>query len=270
MENQKTIRIRRILQVFFFGLIALIAVNHTLTESGRGIPFLSAASVHALCPFGGTASIYQYFVTGTFVKKIHASAFILMWLVFILTIAFGPVFCGWICPLGSIQEWIGRLGKRIFGKKYNTLIPYQYDRYVRFLRYGVLVWVIYRTAIAGTLIFANIDPYYALFHFWTGDTAIAALIVLGLTLLASLFVERFWCKYACPYGALLGIGNLFRIFKIKRNTDTCIHCKECDTACPMNIPVSTSHIVRHHQCITCMKCTAEEACPVNNTVELSL
>jgi polyferredoxin len=88
-------------------------------------------------------------------------------------------------------------------------------------------------------------------------------------LLLSLVVERPFCKYACPYGALLGIFNLFRIFKIRRNPSTCIDCKACDRTCPMNIPVSTGGAVRHHQCIACLKCTSEQACPVDKTVELT-
>ena len=86
---------------------------------------------------------------------------------------------------------------------------------------------------------------------------------------ASLFVDRPFCKYACPYGAVLGVFNLFRIFKIKRNAPTCIDCKACDRACPMNIPVSTSGVVRDHQCISCMVCTSEKACPIANTVALT-
>src|SRR5512133_1662858 len=105
--------IRRFVQIFFFGLIALISINHTLVETGNGIPFLSSASLHALCPFGGVVTIYQYMTEGTFVQKIHESAFILMILGFLLAVLFGPVFCGWICPFGTFQEWIASLGRKI-------------------------------------------------------------------------------------------------------------------------------------------------------------
>jgi polyferredoxin len=87
-------------------------------------------------------------------------------------------------------------------------------------------------------------------------------------LLGSLFVERPFCKYACPYGALLGLTNFFRVFGIKRNKETCIDCKACDKACPMNINVSGAGTVRNHQCISCLECTSEAACPVKDTVEL--
>ena len=76
-------------------------------------------------------------------------------------------------------------------------------------------------------------------------------------------------KYLCPYGAFLGVSNLFRIFSIRRNADSCTSCLACDRSCPMNIEVSTSSVVRDHQCITCMRCTSDQFCPVESTVELS-
>lgn len=256
--------------MFFFLLVAAIALNHTLVEEGRGIPFLSNASVHAICPFGGVVSLYQYFVVGTFVQKIHESSLVLMWLVFALAIVFGPVLCGWICPLGSIQEWFSSIGRKIFKKRFNTFIPYKYDKYLRFTRYIVLGWVVYMTIMTGKLVFADVDPYAALFHLWSDELAVGGIIVLVVTLVLSLFVERPWCKYACPFGALLGISNLFRIFKIKRNVGTCVSCNKCTRACPMNIPVSKKEVVRDHQCISCLKCTSEEACPIKETVNFEV
>lgn len=266
----KRINLRLIIQILFFVIIALIAVNHALEEQGRAIAFLSSASLHTVCPFGGVVTIYQYVTAGTYVHKIHESAIILMYIVFALALLVGPAFCGWVCPLGSFQEWIGKLGREISPKRFNKIIPGGIDRYLRYLRYGVLIWVVYVTATSATLFFADYDPYYALFNFWTGEVAISGLIILGVVLLASLSMERPFCKYACPYGAILGVFNLFRVFKIKRNISTCTDCKACDHACPMNIEVSTSKIVRDHQCISCLKCTSEDACPMENAVVMTI
>jgi len=269
MAKKKKSSLRPVIQVLFFLLVALISINHTLEEAGKPvIPILSAASLHALCPFGGVVSIYQVVTAGTFVKKVHESAFVLMGLGLLVALFFGPVFCGWICPLGSVQEWVGKLGKRINKKRYNRYVPKKLDTYLRYLRYLVLGWVIYMTAATGTLIFAEYDPYYTLFNLWTEEVALSGIIILALVLLLSLVVERPFCKYACPYGALLGIFNLFRIFPIKRVAPTCIDCKACDRVCPMNITVSTASKVKDHQCITCMKCTSDQSCPVQNTVIL--
>jgi len=263
---------RRILQVLFFILIAFISVNHTLVRNGAGVSFFSNASLHALCPFGGVETMAQLFLSGTLIQKVRASSIILLDLVLVLSLLLGPVFCGWVCPLGTVQEWIGKLGRRWFGNKlYNQFIPTKLDRALRYLRYGVLAWVLYVTFTSASLVFQKVDPYFALFNFWTGEVTITALLILESILLLSLLVERPWCKYACPFGALLGVSNLFRLFTIRRDAGSCKYKGDaCSTVCPMNIPVSERSVIRDHQCITCMECTSEACCPAQGTVYLGL
>lgn len=261
---------RTTVQIFFFIFVALITVNEALIKANlTSLPFLASASLHAICPFGGVVSIFDFVTAGKFVQKIHESSFILMGAAFLLTVGFGPLICGWVCPLGTVQEWISILGRKFFGKKFNHFIPEKADSYLRYLRYFILAFVLYATITSAKLVFQEYDPYFALFNFWSEEVALPALLILGVTIILSLFVERPWCKYACPYGAVLGVFNLFRIFKIRRNTSTCIDCKLCDKSCPMNIKVSTHQRVLDHQCISCLKCSSEEACPVANTVTLA-
>ena len=268
--KRKSIWIRRSVQIFFLLLIALIAVNHSLRERGGGIPLLSSASLHAVCPFGGVVSVYQFIASGTLVRKVHESSFVLMFIVFALALGLGAVFCGWVCPFGTVQEFFGKLGKKTFGKKYNAFIPSKADKVLRFLRYGVLVWVIYMTINSGKLIFQAVDPYYALFNFWTGEVAITGFIALFAIIIGALFVERPWCKYLCPYGALLGVFNTFRIVKLKRDSDKCISCNKCEKVCPMNINICDKQTIRNHQCITCLECTSERACPAEDSLGMKL
>lgn len=268
-KKKKPGLLRRVIQISLFALIAVIAINNGLEATGQSIPWIGEASLHAVCPFGGVVSVYQVLTDGTFTKKIHESSFILMGLVFVLAVAFGPVFCGWICPMGSIQEWFGRLGRKLFKKRYNTFVPPSVDQWLRYLRYGVLAWVLDMTAVTGKLAFEEYDPYAALFGFWKSEVSLIGIGILLASLVLSLFVERPFCKYACPYGAVLGVTNLFRVFGIRRQAKTCISCKLCDKSCPMNITVSTSTTVRDHQCISCLQCTSEASCPVAKTVELA-
>lgn len=262
--------LRLSVQILFFLFIAAIALNQKLEEMRMTITWLPTSCLHAICPFGGVESLYQLTTAGVFVQKIEQSAIVLMIIAFVLAIIAGPLFCGWICPLGSFQEWLGKLGGKLFKRKFNTFIPNNIDRYLRFLRYGVLILVLIATAVSAKLVFADYDPYHALFRFYSGEVAISALIVLGIVIVASLFVERPFCKYACPYGALLGIFNFFSLFRIRRSVSKCIDCKACDQSCPMNITVSSCKTVRDHQCISCLKCTSESACPVADTVVLSM
>jgi polyferredoxin len=276
--RKKSFPIRRVVQIAFFVLIALITLGNGLLKAGVQLPLVSEVSLHAICPFGGVVSIYQVVTAATFVKKVHQASFILMGIGFVLALLFGPVFCGWVCPMGTVQEWVGKLGKKLLGKRYNRIVPASVDRILRYLRYAVLAWVLVMTALTGKLAFEAYDPYWTLFNLWSSEVAWTGYAILAAVLGLSLFVERPFCKYGCPYGAVLGVFNLFRIFGVKRNPPTCTNCKACDKACPMNIVVSgkkgrvKDHAgrVRDHQCITCMECTSERACPVAETVEVKL
>ncbi len=269
-KKKTTNLIRTISQIFFFILVLIIALGKWLSELGIVISLIPDASLHAVCPFGGVVTIYEFVTSGTFIQKIHSSSFVLMGLGFVVALLFGALFCGYICPFGTFQEWIGKLGRKMFPKRFNKFVPEKLDKILRYLRYAVLIIVVYQTATTALLVFQNIDPYYALFNFFTNEVAISAYIVLGAVIIASFFIERPWCKYLCPYGALLGVFNTFRIFKLRRNSSTCISCEKCDTACPMNIEVSRKETIRSHQCISCHRCTSESACPVENTVTISV
>lgn len=188
MENGKkrAAGIRLIIQIFVFGLVFLITVSKWMAEKGIKIPLLPNASLHAICPFGGVATLYEFITTGSFIQKIHNSSFILMILGVITALLFGTIFCGYLCPFGTFQEWIGKLGKKLFPKKYNQMVPKKLDRVLRYLRYVVLVMVLYNTATTAKLVFQSVDPYYALFNFFTDEVAVSAYIMLGLIIVLSL------------------------------------------------------------------------------------
>ena len=260
--------LRAVVQWTMFVFVAALAVVKYLKETGVVIP-LPEISLHAVCPFGGVVTVYEFLSSGSLVPKLHTAALVLMSLGLVVAFFFGPIFCGYFCPLGTMQEWIGKLGKKIFKKKYGKLIPPAADKVMRYLRYVVLAVVVYQTAAAAKLVFVEVDPYYALFNFFTGEVAWTAIAVLLGTMVLSLFVERPWCKYLCPYGALLGLFNLIRVFPVRRREETCINCKKCDAACPMQIKVSTGKAVRDHQCISCHECLSGAACTVKDTVIVS-
>lgn len=262
--------VRLIVQISVFIIVFLIAISKWFAEKGTSIAFLPDASLHAVCPFGGVVTIYNFVATGTFIQKIHSSSFILMILGFMIAVLFGTIFCGYICPFGSFQEWIGKIGRKLLPKKYNRIVPAKMDRILRYLRYFVLVMVLYQTAVSAKLVFQSVDPYHALFNFFTDEVSKTAYIMLVVIMVLSLFIERPWCKYLCPYGALLGLFNSIRIFKIKRNKNSCVGCKICDKICPMNIKISEKEVIRDTRCISCHQCLSEVTCPVKETVSITV
>ncbi|QRN85292.1 FMN-binding protein [Clostridia bacterium] len=257
-------------QFAFIIMAILITVNHSLVEVGKGISWISSGYIHYVCPICGVTTIYQFFASSAdwLTKLTNPVAWVILGSIMV-AVLFGPIFCGWICPFGGFQDLVSNnLGKRIVKNKHNRYIDKKVDKKLRYLRYVSLAIVFYMTAKSAVTVLENVNPYHALLNLFVGEFAVIGLIVLLIVALASVFIARPWCKYLCPYGALLGLFNIVRVKAIVRNEPTCIHCKKCSRACPMNIEVAESKIVRDHQCISCLECTSDNACPVEDTVQL--
>ena len=141
------------------------------------------------------------------------------------------------------------------------------DKYLRFVKYGVLIWAVTGAAIYGVMVFKDYDPWSALINIaeWVFTPG---LVVLGLTLVGSLFVERPWCRYACPLGAASGLlGKLSPVY-LKRESDACTNCKICTKACPMGLDVHIATTITGVDCISCLECIGE--CPREGALEVKI
>lgn len=254
---------RWIISIIFLILAPIIGVMHQIKGGGpEGSP-----SVDALCPFGGLETLPTLFSSGEYIQRITPSAFILLIAVVILTFILGKAFCGYICPLGTIQSLMNKLAKKLHIKQ--IIVPEKLDKPLRFVKYFVLVLVVFLTYKAGELVIRPYDPWAAFMHLSSGtevfEEFIVGVIILVALLVASMFVERAFCRYLCPLGAALSITSKFRIFNIKRNSSSCINCKACTRNCPMGLDVHSSDSVSSSECISCGECIS--SCPVSNTLE---
>ena len=100
------------------------------------------------------------------------------------------------------------------------------------------------------------------------DIGQTAAIVIGLLVLLSMLIQNFWCRYLCPYGALLGITSLLSPVKIRRDVEACIDCGKCARACPSSLAVDQLVQIRSVECTACMACVA--ACPAESALQFSL
>ncbi|MGM0770451.1 MAG: 4Fe-4S binding protein [Halobacteriota archaeon] len=165
----------------------------------------------------------------------------------------GPVYCGWMCPRGMFQNFIGSMGKWVLGKRYNTLVPKWMHKPLSSFRYVVLLFLL--TAMV-------------LNHFRIIDDIImesvvmdGLIVIMAFSIFLSFFVDRAACRYFCKEGAAASLTNLVKIRKIRRDSSLCNSCGICDRVCPMWIDVSKKDVVRDTACISCMKCVHE--CPVD-------
>ncbi len=95
-----------------------------------------------------------------------------------------------------------------------------------------------------------------------------AIIVIAALVALSILVENFWCRYLCPYGALMGLASLLSPLKIRRNASACVGCAKCARACPASLPVNKLVQIRSAECTACMACIA--SCPAEGALQFSL
>lgn len=267
---------RRLVQLGVFLFIAIIAVRHMLAGEGGAV---ITASWEAYCPMGGLESLYRYITSGgRFVSHVHLSNMILLVATLAVALLVRNAFCGWLCPFGFIQDMVSSfstfLQKRVpaIRKAVKTLKKRGaklavFDRYLRFLKYGVLAWAVGGAATYGFMVFRDYDPWAALWNLLELSLT-AGTVVLAIVLVASFFVERPWCRYACPLGAATGLlGGLSPIY-LKREAAACTACTACTRACPMGLPVHTTTTIKSVDCIGCLECVDE--CPREGALALKV
>ena len=223
--------------------------------------------------FSGIGEIYKAAIGGTFSFSGQIGNIILVASVFIITAIWGRFFCGFVCSFGAMQDLFTAIGRKL---PFKVKVSEKADHILKYLKYLVLafivivVWTLGTTGIKIRGISADTvwSPWTIFGMYaspWKGlPTQAWFLSVGGVLLLAiiigSLLVERFFCRYLCPLGALLAAASKFRIFTMKRDTvrcgGACEVCGACARSCAMAIPVNESESIKSGECINCMKCAA--------------
>lgn len=166
----------------------------------------------------------------------------------ITTIIWGRVFCSSLCPFGAVQDVITRFTPKAWRFKMPQLI---HDNAL-FAKYAILALIV-GTAISGSSIslFQYFEPFGTLFFF---SSSLLLWAILILILIASVLVERFYCRYVCPLGAALGIVALVSPLRIKR-VPQCTLCKVCEHACPTG--AIRKEEIDFKECVRCDICESK-------------
>lgn len=207
----------------------------------------------AYCPFGAVeTSLTSVTTGGKLISLVSFTDIVLFTIIIIITLIAGGIFCGWLCPFGTLQDWIYKLGKKLGLRTFT--IPKKLDKYLVWLKYVVLVVIIYASYKAVKLVFAEFDPFRAFFHM-SIETEIA-FILIGLTIITSLLYSRFWCKYLCPMGAIVLPLSKLGLIKVRKN-DECTGCNLCMSNCTMRLDN-----IGDLGCNNCMECITD--CPTSS------
>ncbi len=252
MSFQK--RYRSVIQSFFLGVsLFLLALLY----------FDVIKVVHQYCPYSvicfGTLSIKQGLIY-------YPISFIIFGLITLSALFIGRWFCGYICFIGTIQEWLYR---KLHPKCHQIVkLNYSEERNIGFFKYIVLAITIILGFFGLSRIYMGYCPVMSLG--WLKTITLSGVIILGVILIGGVFIERFWCRFICPYAALLNIfciiGKKLKLpqYKINRNLETCIDCYICCKVCPMNINLLENELIDHENCIKCMRCL--DRCPKKGTL----
>jgi len=227
------------------------------------------AGVEGFLPIGALMGWKLFLLTGIW-DPIHPAAMVILGFAAVISFALRKSFCGWFCPVGTLSEWLWKLGRRILGKNYK--LPLWLDYPLRSLKYLLLaffVWTIFSMSRLAILAFLG-SPYYKMsdvkmLFFFTQMSSTTGVVLLILVL-ASLIIRNFWCRYLCPYGALMGLFSLLSPTRVHRNPETCIDCKLCSEVCPYHLTVDRKLRIVSPECNGCMDCTL--VCPVRHTLAL--
>ena len=226
--------------------------------------------VEGWLPIAGLMNLKYAVATGSLPDG-HAAGFFLFVAILGVSFLFRKAFCAWLCPVGTVSEWLWQGGREL---GLNVGVPKPVDIALRGLKYALLG--LFASAIA-RMPAEEISAFMAspygliadvkLLNFFR-DISVAAAAVVAALAVASLFVKNAWCRYLCPYGALLGIAALPSPTRIRRNPAACIDCDKCAHACPSFIPVARLVTVRTAECTACLECVS--ACPVAEALDVAI
>jgi polyferredoxin len=218
--------------------------------------------------------------TGRTVAHVHTSSLVLAGTVLVLALVGRGFFCGWLCPLGSVQEMVYAAGRAVTDRvpplrrlrrrlnlRAGTERWQRIDRVLRWGRWLVLAWAVIGAAVTGTMVFRVADPWIALLMVAQFEVSLA-FVVLVATLVLALFIQRPFCRYACPLGAVQSLVGMLSPMAVERDASACLGCDLCNQACPMTIPVNTRTRVTDTSCIGCHECVG--ACPSQDGLTVTL
>ncbi len=161
------------------------------------------ADFETYCPFGGMQALISFLVNTSLACSMTETQIFLGLALFIGVLLFGKLFCSYVCPIGTVTEWLGSLGRKW---KIQITVSGIADRVLRVFKYALLFITAYFTVESSELFCKEYDPYYAIVTGFGHDVVFwYAVIGLIITIIGSIIVRQFWCKYFCPLGAITNI-----------------------------------------------------------------
>ena len=263
-------------QVVFLLTCIIIGIQFYLfvgqLESGNIPSVTRPPGVEGFLPISALISFKYFYMTGV-VNMVHPSGMFIFVFICMTGVFLKRSFCSWICPIGLVNELLTRVHFKAFKK--GVRIPKWVDLALRSIKYFILAFFLW-TIVFKMNVFVlkrfiyspfNILADLKMLKFFT-EISPTALAVFSAVALLSILIRNFWCRYLCPYGALLGVLSFASPFKIRRTKNHCTSCGKCDRACPSDIKVSIRESILSDECTACFRCT--DVCPEQGALSFSM
>ncbi len=267
--------IRRTVQIAFAALNVAIGVEFyrwvRFYETSGATPYAARpAGVEGYLPIAGLMNLKAAILTGH-MPTIHPAGMFLIACFLGISLLFRKAFCSWLCPVGTLSEALWKFGRKVF--RGNLRVPRWLDIPLRGLKYLLLAFFLYAVGTMSAEAIGEFlaSPYGIIadvkmlnFFRFLGTTAV---VVIAALVALSVLIQNFWCRYLCPYGALLGIASLASPLRIRREAEPCIDCAKCAKACPAGLKVDKLIQIRSAECTACLECVA--VCPAEGALFLA-
>ena len=274
-RDDRTFRVRILIQLLFAATSVLIGIRiagfcRAALAGTTPLP-TRPPGVEGYLPISGLMGLLDWRYQGT-LNTIHPAATILVLIALGLALLLRKSFCSWICPVGFLSELLARFGRWSFGRNFR-LWPWL-DIPLRGLKYLLMAFFVGAVLSMGSAELQAFiqSPYNRVADVKMGlfflEMSRTGVLVTGGLVLASIFLQGAWCRYLCPYGALLGVFSWFSPSRIRRDEGKCVECGMCDRVCMARLPISRKDQILSPECTGCLDCVA--VCPVSNTLEIGL
>jgi polyferredoxin len=241
---------------------------HAQLLAGGPVTASRPGAVEAFLPISALMGLKRLLLTAQY-DAVHPAGLTILIAALCSAFFARKAFCSWICPVGTLSRGLEWLGKKTLWRKRKaeTLVPTWLDRALLSIKYLLLAFfgwaVIVRMDVPAieAFMFApyNVAVDAKMLTFFTEMSRTVA-VTLAVLAAASVFIKHFWCRYLCPYGALLGLFSWRSPQRVVRDPAACIDCRACTRACPAEIAVHASAAAATPECTGCLSCVA--ACPV--------
>lgn len=271
MSDRYVQPLRMLVQVVFLSLSVLIGFRffsfvQTLQQGGDSV---RPAAIDAFLPISGLFGTIAW-IKGGGINPVHPAAVIVFVVVLGVSFLLRRAFCSWICPIGTISEWLWKLG---FNRlHHNWQLPRWLDLAVRSVKYVLLGFFLF-SAISWSL--ATLQGFLGSSYHVVSDVKLlqlfrspsaTTLAVLGFIVVLSLPLRNPFCRFLCPYGALLGLVSLVSPVAVQRDLKKCVSCGVCSQVCPSRIDVMHASRVNNPECLGCWRCISH--CRVHTALSM--